>query len=149
VVLVTVFPRLDRLAVPPKPSVVVTGFALGRRELTHLLVFRMMPTVTLANLVNIDMVVANVDASAVATLTVDFDRVEPHFLVVDFLAEAVACRAPISLSVFGSVHAVQVDAMATSGFVEHCASISVLDGDDATSNRSPFRAAFVVTVVRA
>ena len=59
-------------------------------------------------------------------------------LSVDLFAEAVTCRAPVGLPVFRRIDAVEVDAMAASGFVQNGAGIAVLNGDDAPSDRPVF-----------
>jgi hypothetical protein len=148
-VVVAVFPRLNGLTVTPKTAVVVPGFALGRGEFANVLALGMVPAVALADLVEVDVAVADIHASAVAAFAVDFDRVKADGFVIDFLAEALASRAPIGLAVLGRIDTVETHAMAASGLVEDRAGVAIFDGNDASADRSPFVTALVITIIRA
>jgi hypothetical protein len=105
-VFVTVLPRLDRLPVFPQAAMVLARFPLGVGELLHVLMLRVVPSISLANLVDVDRMVADINSAAVPPLAVDFDRVEADILPIDLRREAFLRWTPIRLSVLGRVDAV-------------------------------------------
>jgi hypothetical protein len=145
-VFVTVLPRLDRLPVFPEAAMMLARFPLGRSKFPDVFMLRVVPSISLANLVDVDVMVADINSAAVSSLAVDLHGVEADVLPVDFGGEAFLRRAPIRLSVFRRVDPVQTDAMAASALVQNGAGVTILDGNDSAANRAVFNTSIVASI---
>jgi len=146
-VLVPVLPWLNRLPVFPQAAMMSACLPFGLGELPDRLVLGMVPTVAFLNLVDVDVMVADIKSATVTSLAVDFDRVEADVFSVNLFLEAFPRRRPIRLPVFRRVDSVQIDAMPAARFVQNGACVSVFDGDNPPADRSAFIALFVPAFV--
>jgi hypothetical protein len=146
-VFVAVLPRLDRLPIFPEAAMMLARFPLGRGKFRDVLMLRVVPSISLADLVDVDVMVADINAAAVSSFAVDLHGVEADVVPVDFGGEAFLRRAPIRLSVFRRVDTVQTDAMAASALVQNGARVAVLDGNDSAANCAVFNTSIVVASI--
>jgi hypothetical protein len=117
---------------------VVAGFAFGIGKFANVLVFRVMPAIALANLIDINVPISDVKAATVPSFAVNFDRIEADVFSVNLLTQAVSGRTPVGLSVLGRIDSVKVDSMPSTGFIEDGARIAVFNGDHPSSDRTMF-----------
>ena len=104
--IVPVLPRFDRPPIVPQTTLVQARIALGIGELAHLFMFRMVPAIAGADLVEIDMSIADINAAAVPAFAVHLDGIKSDVFAGDSFPKAFPRVVPIRLSVFRRIHAV-------------------------------------------
>jgi len=113
---------------------VLAGITFGRSKLADRLMTRIMPSVTLANLLEVNMAIAQIHVAEGTPLAIRLDRFEANFAVGDLSGEALSGVRPIRLSSFGSVDTIEAHAMLASVAVLDDTRVSVLDGNDSAGN---------------
>jgi len=147
-VFVAILPRLDRAAIGPQSGVVLAGDAFSFGEFADRLVLGVVPAVTFADLVQVDVAVANIQVAAGATFGIGFDRREADFFVIDPARERLARFLPVRLPVLRCVNSVEADLVAAAVPILDEARVSVDDFDDPPANEPSFPA-IVATLVPA
>jgi hypothetical protein len=122
-------------------------FPFGRGELADVFVLRMVPSISLANLVDVDVMVTHINSAAISPLAVDLNGVEADVFAVDFRGEAFLRGTPVRLPSLGGVDPVQTDVVAAAAFIQDRACIAVVDGDDSAADRSVFNAPLVAPIL--
>jgi len=146
-VFVTVLPRLRGLPIVPQSAAMLARFPFGGGELPDVFVFRVVPSVSLADLVDVDVTVAEINSAAIPAFAVDLDGIEADVFTVDFRGETFLRVTPIRLPFLRGVDAVQTDVVASAGFIQNRARIAVVDGDDSAADRSVFKTPLVPPLV--
>jgi len=124
----------------------IARFPLGRGKFPDVFMLRVVPSISFADLVDVDVMVADINSAAVSSLAVDLHGVEANVLPVNLGGEAFLRRAPIRLSVFRRIDTIQTDTMAASALVQNGAGVAVLDGNDSAANRAVFNTPLVASI---
>jgi hypothetical protein len=147
-VVAAILPRLDRAAICPQSGVVLAGDALSFSEFADRLVLGVVPAVTFADLVQVDVAVANIQVAAGATFGIGLDRRKSDFFIVDPARERLARFLPVRLSVLRCIDSVETDIVAAAVPILDEARIAVDDLDHPAVDE-PLFAAIVATLVPA
>jgi hypothetical protein len=136
------FPRFDRVPFRPNAATVVAGVSLSQREVSHGLTIRPMPAVSFADLFQIDVAVADVQLADVAPFAIDLDRIEADLTIGNLRRETIAGVRPMKLADLRSITSVKADAVAGSRMIENRARVAIVHREDAPGNQTMLAFAF-------
>jgi hypothetical protein len=122
-------------------------FAFGRGELANVFMFGVVPSVSLADLIDVDVTIAHINSTAISSLAVDLDGVEADVFTVDFPRETFLRVAPIGLPLLRGIDAVKADVVASARFIQNRARVTVVDGDHSTADGPVFNTPLIPPVV--
>jgi hypothetical protein len=146
-VFVTILPRLRRLPIVPQSTAMLARIPLGRGELADVFMLRVVPSVSFADLIDVDMTVADVNSAAIPAFAVDLDGVEADVFAVNLRGEALLRVAPVRLPFLGGIDSVQTDVVPATAFIQNRARIAVVHGDDSATDRSVFNTPLVPPII--
>jgi hypothetical protein len=142
-----ILPRLDRAAICPQSGVVLTGDAFSFSEFADRRTLGVVPAVTFADLVQVDVAVANIQVAAGATLGIGLNRCKADLFVVNPARERLACFLPVWLPVLRCIDSVEADIVAAAVPILNEARIAVDDLDYATANETAAILAPIISAI--
>jgi hypothetical protein len=122
-------------------------FAFGRGKLADVLMLGVVPSVSLADLIDVDVTITHINSTAISSLAVDLHGVEADVFTVDFPRETFLRVAPIGLPLLRGIDAVQADVVASARFIQNRARVTVVDGDHSTADGPVFNTPLVPPIV--
>ncbi len=114
----------------PQAAAPLAGLCFRRVEFVVPVIRGVAPSVTVANLFEVDEAIAEIDSSHLASVAVDIDDLDADGLSKNFVGEILFRLLAKGLRLFGRVDAEEADAVLQVGIVQNRERVAVGDRDD-------------------